>query len=257
MLLCLDVGNTQIYGGIYNGKKFIHFFRFNTKQGWSSDQLGLHFKMFCNEHSIDSKKIEAVLVSSVVPSLDHHIKNASLKYFQKEAFFLKAGVKSGISLSKYKNPSEIGADLIASAVGVAKIYPQTNVLVVDMGTATTITAINSKKEFIGGVIIPGIQTQVDSITKSAEKLFAVEIKNPGKYTGTNTTHCLQTGIYYGHLHSVKGIVKNMAKECFGSSDFKVIGTGGFARLYETERLFDAFLADLVLIGLLEVYKLNC
>ncbi len=256
MFLCLDVGNSQIYGGFYAIKKFKNFFRLNTKQGWSSDQLGLLFKMFCYENQIDVKKIKGILVSSVVPSLDYHINNACLKYFGMEAFFLKSGVKTGISVSKFKHPTEIGADLIAAAAGVAKLFPAENALIIDMGTATTITALNSKKEFLGGVIIPGIQTQVDSITQSAEKLSNVEIKNPEKYTGTTTTHSLQSGIYYGHMHAVKGIVKNMAKECFGSDDYKIIGTGGFARLYETERLFDAFLADLVLIGLVEVWGLN-
>lgn len=256
MFLCLDVGNSQIFGGIYDGEHFVHKFRFNSKQAWSSDLLGMNLKMYCREHDIESVDVDAVLVCSVVPSLDHHIKNASLKYFKQDPFFIKAGVKTGISVSKFKSPTEIGADIIAGCVAVCDKYPKKNCIIVDLGTATTICAINDKKEFLGGVIISGVKTQLDSITIAAEKLFTVEIEKPEKCIGLNTTHSMQSGAYFGHLGSLKEIIKRISNECFAGKKTKVIGTGGFAKIFGGESLIDHIESELVLNGLVKIFKLN-
>src|SRR3954470_19042040 len=109
MYLCLDVGNSQIHGGFFNDDKLIIDFRLNTKQGWSSDQLGIFLTSFCGIHDIDYTKVEKIGICSVVPSIDHHLRNAALKYFKREAFFIKSGVKTGVLVNRYKNPNEIGA----------------------------------------------------------------------------------------------------------------------------------------------------
>lgn len=256
MLLCFDVGNSQVYGGFHENNKFSHNFRINTKIGWSSDQLGIFLRSFCREHNIASEKVNEIAVSSVVPSFDYHLKNACLKYFKVEPMFVKAGIKTGLSVAKFKSSHEIGADLICSAVGAVEQYPDSNLLIVDMGTATTITVINSKKEFITGVIIPGIKTQAASLAQAAEKLLTVELLHPKTVVAKDTIESIQAGLYYGHLGAMRLLLKKLAKEAINDQDHKVVATGGFARLFMKAKLFDVIDSDLVLKGLVKITSLN-
>lgn len=256
MLLCFDVGNSQVYGGFYEDKKFSHNFRINTKIGWSSDQLGIFLRSFCREHNVAYEKVNEIAVSSVVPSFDYHLKNACLKYFKVEPLFIKSGIKTGVSVAKYKAFSEIGADLICSAVGALEQYPDNNLLLVDMGTATTITAVNKKKEFITGLIIPGIKTQVASLAHAAEKLFTVELVQPKTIMAKDTSESIQAGLYYGHLGAMRLLLKKLAKEALQDQEHKIIATGGFARLFTRTKLFDVIDSDLVLKGLVKIVAMN-
>ncbi|MCE2992502.1 MAG: type III pantothenate kinase [Candidatus Jidaibacter sp.] len=253
MYLCLDVGNTQIHGGVFEDKKLIMDFRLNTKQPWSSDQLGLFIRNILKEHGItEFKKITKIGVSSVVSSLDHHIKNACLKYFSKTPIFVKASSKMGINLDKFETPNEIGADLLASAFCALHDHPNRNLIIVDMGTATTIVAITKAREFLGGIIIPGLLTQVKSLAESAEKLFITNIEKPKNYLGTSTTQAMQSGVFFGQLGALKYLIKNISQESFSNeSSIRpiVIGTGGFSKLYKTEDVFDVLASDLVLRGI--------
>lgn len=256
MYVCIDVGNTQIFGGFYENGAFTNSFRVNTKVGWSSDQLGLLLCSFCREKGINPMSVSKVIISSVVPSIDYHLKNAFLKYFHKDPLFVRAGIKMGISLSKFKSTHEIGADLIASAVGAIQLYGSSPYLIVDMGTATTIVAINENKEFLTGVILPGIKTQADSLAQNAEKLFGVEITHPTTIMSTSTTQCIQAGLYFGHLGAVKEICSTLQKEAFQGSPCKIIGTGGYARIFEATGLYDIFDTDLILKGLVAILEMN-
>ena len=256
MLLCIDAGNTQIHGGFYRNRNEVIHFRINTKIGWSADQLGIFLTSFCREKEIDVSKVGQVAVSSVVPSLDYHLNNASLKYFKCQPIFVKAGIKTGINVNKFKNYNEIGADLICSAVGAVYKYKDSNLMIVDMGTATTITAINKAKEFLTGAIFPGLATQISSLASSAEKLFSVELAKPKNEAPKSTVEAIQTGVYYSHLGGVGLLIKKLAKECFGSEEYLVVGTGGYARLFKEEKLFDYFESDLVLAGLLKIMDFN-
>jgi type III pantothenate kinase len=256
MLICIDVGNTQVYGGFYQDNNFIHSFRINTKVGWSSDQLGIFLKSFCHEHAINIEQVESIAVSSVVPSFDHHLQNACLKYFKKRALFVKAGVKSGLSVAKFKNSHEIGADLICSAVGAINLHPNTNLLIIDMGTATTICAVNKSKEFLTGLIIPGIKTQNDSLAISAEKLFSVELVKPKTIMSGSTVESIQNGIYYSHIGGIKYLLQKLGKAAFGEEKSLVIATGGYSRIFTDSGLFELFDPDLVLKGLVKIIELN-
>ena len=256
MLICIDVGNTQVYGGFYHDGAFIHSFRLNVKVGWSSDQLGIFLKSFCREHAIDTEKVASIAVSSVVPSFDHHLQNACLKYFKKRALFVKSGVKSGLSVTKFKNSHEIGADLICSAVGAINLYPNTNLLIVDMGTATTICAVNKAKEFLTGLIIPGIKTQNDSLALSAEKLFSVELLKPKSIMSGSTVESIQNGIYYSHIGGIKYLLHKLGKAAFAEEKSLVIATGGYSRIFADTGLFEVIDPDLVLKGLVKIIELN-
>lgn len=256
MYLCLDVGNSQIHGGIFHKEKLKHDFRLNTKQAWSSDQLGIMLRAVLREKDIDHSLIEKVAVSSVVPSVDHHLKNACIKYFSKAPFFIKAGVKTGLSVNRFKNPNEIGADLIASAVCAMEDFPGQNLIIVDMGTANTICAINSDKEFMGGIILPGTSTQMNSLVSSAEKLFSIDIEKPKMHLGKTTASALQSGVYYGQLGAIKYLIDNTASEVFGGKKYITIGTGGFSRMFKSENVFNHIVPDMVLRGILKILSAN-
>ncbi|MDF3048317.1 MAG: type pantothenate kinase [Candidatus Midichloriaceae bacterium] len=251
MYLCLDVGNTQIHGGVFEDKKLIMDFRLNTKQPWSSDQLGLFIRNILKEHGItEFEKIAAIGVSSVVSSLDHHIKNACLKYFSKLPIFIDYTSKIGINLDKFEHPNEIGADLLASAFCALHDHPNENLIIVDMGTATTIVAITKDRAFLGGVIAPGLLTQVKSLAESAEKLFITNIEKPKTYLGTTTNQAMQSGVFFGQLGALKYLIKNIIQESFPNESSIVIGTGGFSKLYKAEDVFDVLASDLVLRGIM-------
>lgn len=256
MLVCIDVGNTQVYGGFYQDGNFIHSFRINTKVGWSSDQLGIFLKSFCHEHAIDIEQVNEIAVSSVVPSFDHHLQNACLKYFKKRALFVKMGVKTGLSVTKFKNAHEIGADLICSAVGAINLHPNANILIVDMGTATTITAVSKAKEFLTGLIMPGIKTQSESLSSSAEKLFSVELVKPKGIMSSSTVESIQNGIYYSNIGGIKYLIHELGKAAFHNEKYIVIATGGYSRIFESSDLFEFFDPDLVLKGLVKIMELN-
>lgn len=256
MLLCLDVGNTQIYGGFFENKKIRYTFRIQSKSGWSSDQLGTFFRSFCREHEINLEQKIDVVISSVVPSLDYHLKNACLKYFKSDPLFVRPGIKTGLIVNKFPASSEIGADIISTAVAGIFDFPDQNIIIVDLGTANTMVAVNKKKEFLTGVIFPGMKTQVDSLASSAEKLSQVEIIRSQSTMTKNTIDAIQTGIYYSTLGGLRLLLKNMGDEAFNGEPFTVLGTGGFSRVFQDEKLFDFTVPDLVLNGLVHIHRLN-
>jgi type III pantothenate kinase len=253
--LCLDVGNTKINGVIFKNEVMIDDFRVNTKHGWTSDQLGIFLLSFFNHVNINVASIMGVGISSVVPSIDYILSSAVKKYIGKDPFFVKAGVKTGISI-RYKNPSEIGADLICGAVAATSLYPNSNIIVADLGTATTLIAINSSKEFLGGIILPGIGTQMNSLSSSAEKLSSTPILNPHKFIGSTSAECMQSGIYNGHLGAIKHLISGIKAEQFNATESKVIATGGFSKMFFQEKIFDAIVPDLVHQGILICIKNN-
>ena len=257
MMLCLDIGNTQIYGGYYNGKEITHNFRINSKLGWSSDQFGVFIRSYLHEQELDCQLIKKITICSVVPSVNYSIRSACIKYFNIEPFIVQLGVKTGLIVNKYKNPHEIGSDIIAGCVAAVDLFPKHNIIVVDLGTATTIAAVNNRKEFHGGVIMPGIKTQTDSLCANAERLSSIDIIAPSAVTGTTTAHAIQSGIYYGHLAAISYLTKHISQEVFGTtSDTKIIGTGGFSILYQQAKIFDLIEPDLILNGLIAIEKLN-
>jgi len=256
-MLCLDIGNSQIYGGIFDGKNFTHNFRLNTKNGWSSDQIGVFICSYLRERSIDPQAIKQIAICSVVPSVNYSIRSACIKYFNIDPFILKMGVKTGLIVNKYKNPHEIGSDIIAGCVASLDLFPGHNLLVVDLGTATTIAAVNRNSEYFGGVIIPGLKTQADSLAVAAENLSSIDIILPKTVTGTSTSHAIQSGLFYGHLAAMRGLCNLMALEKFGSEkDCKIIGTGGFSILFADSDIFDAIEPDLILKGLVIAERVN-
>jgi len=256
MILCLDVGNTHILGGVFEQGKIKLQFRYETKQGGTSDQLGIFLRNVLGENNIKHDSIKQIAICSVVPSLDYSLRAACIKYFNITPFCLAMGAKTGIQI-KTKNPNETGADLVATAIGAVSHYPKQNIIVADFGTATTLSAISANKEFLGAAFLPGIRLAMHALEDHTSKLSAVEIIKPEKMIGTTTKESIQSGLYYSHLGTLREIIAGMTHEAFANAKPVVLGTGGFAHLFEDENIFSVIMPSLVLEGLYLALKNNC
>lgn len=255
MILCLDIGNSQIFGGVFKENKLTISFRHDTTQSYTSDQLGIFLKNVLRENAIKPEDIKQIAISSVVPHLDYSITAACKKYFEIEPFILQAGVKTGIKI-KYHNPAEVGADNIADSIAATTMFPNKNIIVIDFGTATTICPTTANKEFLGGTIIPGVRLAMESLQSNTAKLPTVQIIKPQSIVGKTTVESIQAGLYYGHLAAIRAITDKMITEVFADNKPIIIGTGGFASLFSQEEIFDTIVPNLVLDGLLEILKRN-
>ncbi|MBS0288440.1 MAG: type III pantothenate kinase [Proteobacteria bacterium] len=255
MLLCLDVGNTHIYGGLFQGEQLAFQFRYPSKNCCTSDELGIFLKSYLREIGIEPANVKQVAFCSVVPSLDYSIRSAFVKYFSIDPFVLQAGIKTGLQI-KYKNPTEVGADRIANAIAALHLFPQKNVIIVDLGTATSFEVISSSGAFLGGAIIPGLQMQMRALNEKTANLPPVRILRPGVALGQSTLTNIQSGLYYGHKGAIKELLTTITNEMFMDKPPVIIGTGGFAYLFEEDGLFDTIFPDLVLHGLRIAYAKN-
>ncbi len=255
MILCLDVGNTQIYAGVFEGDKSVLSFRHTSSSNVTSDQIGLFLKSALRENGVEPESIKHIAIATVVPQLLHSLTNCCLKYFSIRPFVLQAGVKTGLKIN-YRNPVEVGADRIANSIAGIQLYPDTNLVIVDFGTATTFDVVNRQKEYHGGVIFPGLKLSMEVLESKTARLPSVEILRPKQVVGRSTVESIQSGLYFSHYFTVKGMIEQIQKEFFHGDEVKVIGTGGFARLYEDAQLFDEVEPDLVLKGLVYALQSN-
>jgi len=255
MLLCLDVGNTQIFGGVFDDAELKTTFRRTSQIRASSDEHGTFLRTVLRENALDPEQISAAAICSVVPDMVHSLRNGFRKYFRLEPFLLQPGAKTGLKI-RYRNPLEVGADKIANAIGAVERFPGRNLLIVDFGTATTLCAVTKEKEYLGGVITPGIHTSMAALESNTARLPVVEIVRPAEILGRSTVESIQSGLYYGTLAVVRSLVASVAKRHFPQDAPIVLGTGGFGRLFEEEELFDAFLPELPLLGLRRAVELS-
>ncbi len=259
MLLTVDVGNTTIQCGLFEGEKLALQFRRSTNPKLSSDELGLFFRDVLALNNFDYKAVERIACCSVVPAINHSLSNCFRKYFFKEALFIQAGIKTGLKI-KYANPREIGADRIAGAIGAVHAAASSggakNLIVVDMGTATTVDVITKNNEYLGGAILPGASMSVHALSEGTAQLPSVEVVQPKNVCGSSTIEAIQSGVFYGQAGAVRELVSKMEESVFGGERAFVIGTGGFSRSFESAGLFDLVLPDLVLQGLKVALDMN-
>jgi len=255
MLLCLDVGNTQIHGGVFAGETLRCQFRKSTQPLDSSDELGIFFLSALRENGVDPRAVKRVAIGSVVPAAQHSLRSACLKYFHCEPFVLQAGVKTGLKV-RYRNPHEVGADRIAGAIAAMRRHPHRDVFVVDCGTATTIDVVTAAADYLGGAILPGIGMSAASLASNTAKLPRVEIARPESVLGRTTIESIQSGLYHGHVGAIRHILAAMQKEACPEAKPCVVGTGGFVRMFEGEGLFDEIVPELVLWGLKKAELMN-
>ncbi|MBL4647373.1 MAG: type III pantothenate kinase [Gammaproteobacteria bacterium] len=255
MILCLDVGNTTIFGGVFKDSTIQLRFRYATSNECSTDQLGLFLKNVLRENIIQPENITAICLSCVVPSLSNTIEQACQQYFNITPLQIKPGVKTGLKLL-IKNPQELGSDIIANAIAATHHFPNRDIVIVDFGTATVLSAVSAKHEYLGSVIMAGIKVSLQALGESAAKLIDVAIEKPQHVLGKATEPTLQAGLYYGHLGAVKEILYQLKTEVFAGKELVVIATGGYADLYQQEELFILHIPDLVLHGLRLILSKN-
>jgi type III pantothenate kinase len=267
MILCLDVGNTTIHAGVYAAPasslqeiseaqlKPLTQFRRTSEFRASSDEIGLFILAALRENGVNPKLIKGISICSVVPDAIYSIRGACQKYFGMQPFILQAGTKTGLKI-KYRNPLEVGADRIANSIAAVELCADRNLIIVDFGTATTFCAVSKDKDYLGGVIIAGIRISMEALESRTAKLPSVEIFPTSNTLGRSTVESIQSGLYFGQMGMVKEICARLQAECFADSPPVLLATGGFAGLFEKEKLFDRVIPDLVLRGLYRATILN-
>jgi type III pantothenate kinase len=254
MLLTLDVGNSQIFAGVYDGDDLRTTFQRTSSIRASSDEFATFFRAALRENGIDPDEIDMAGVCSVVPDAVHSLRNCFRKYFRFEPFCLQPGAKTGLKI-RYRNPLEVGADKIANAMGAVERFPGRNILIVDFGTATTLCAVSKDKEYLGGIITPGMAISMTALESKTARLPVVEIVRPAEVLGRSTVESIQSGLYYGTLATVRWLAESVTLEHFAKERPVIVATGGFARLFEQENLFDEFVPELPLSGLRRAVEL--
>jgi type III pantothenate kinase len=252
MLLVLDVGNTNTTLGVYNGPTLTHSWRLTSERQRTVDEYGIMCRTLLELAGLDVSAIDAIAISSVVPPLDFTLFKMAQVYFHLEPLFVRAA-NAGIPVL-YDDPMEVGADRIVNSVAALTKYGAP-CIVVDFGTATTFDVISRAGEYLGGIICPGIQISADALFQRAARLRNTEIRRPEKLIGTNPTASIQSGLYYGNIALVDGLLEKMIEEL--GPDTRVIATGGLAPLISRgSRLIETSDPDITLEGLRIIYERN-
>lgn len=254
MLLVMDVGNTNTVLGVYDHERLVAHWRLTTVRDRTVDEYGILARNLLTLAAIDAATIDALIIASVVPPLNGVLEAMSLSYFHIKPLFVEPGVKTGMPIL-YDNPQEVGADRIVNGVA-AYARCRGAVIVVDFGTATTFDAITARGEYLGGAIAPGLAIAAEALFQRAARLPRVDIRQPPRVIGRNTTHSLQSGLFYGYLGLVRGILERMREEM--GEPVKTLGTGGLSvsLLTELKGLVDEVDPNLTLEGLRLVYERN-
>lgn len=253
MLLVIDIGNTHSVIGLYDKEELINYWRIQSDIERTTDELGILIYQLLNNAEIDRKNIKGAIIACVVPPLRHTFQRALQRYFIIEPLFVEPGVKTGMPVL-YENPKEVGADRIVNGVAAYEEF-KSGVVVVDFGTAITFDCVSPKGEYLGGIIHPGIKISLDALVTQTAKLPKVEILEPKRVVGKTTIESIQSGIFYGFISMVDGVIERLKKEL--NFEFKVISTGGFASLISNHTKYieksDPFLT---LKGLKIIYERN-
>ena len=246
MLFAIDVGNTNITVGLFDGKTLVKQFRMITQTSRTSDEYGVFLRQWLDINAKEAK-IESVVISSVVPNIMHSLTSSIIKYFDVKPLIVAPGIKTGIRIA-IPNPKELGADRLVDAVAAYEMYGGP-AIVVDFGTATTHDLVLADGTFAAGVTSPGIRLAANALWRGTAKLPEVELKKVDTVLGTDTVSSMQAGIYYGYVGQTEYIINKMKKES-GLDDIKVVATGGLGKLIsEATDSIDIYDPELTLHGL--------
>ncbi len=254
MILVIDVGNTNITCGVYDGKKLVTTFRLMSKQARTSDEYGMIFSDLLHINKVDKKQITGTVIASVVPNVMHALTGAIVRYIGNTPLIVGPGVKTGIRIIT-ENPREIGPDRIVDAVAGYELYGGP-ILVLDFGTATTYDLVTKDGCFSAGITAPGIRISAKALWEDTAKLPEVEIKKPKSVLAQETISSMQVGLVYGQIGQTEYIVNQVKKET-GYVDLKVVATGGLGRIIADETdAIQIYNSQLTLEGLRIIYEKN-
>lgn len=231
MLLVVDVGNTNTVFGVYENKQLLSHWRIRTIQGQTADEFGMLVWNLFQWAGLPMKDVQAVVVSCVVPPLLRAIHELCQRYFGVRPLVVGPGIKTGMPIL-YDNPKEVGADRIVNAVAAFERYRQ-GVIVVDFGTATTFDMISPRGEYLGGAIAPGVGVASEALFQRTAQLPKVEFAKPSSVLGKNTVSSIQSGLFWGYVGLVDGIVERLRRE-HGEGGTRVVATGGLAQVIASE-----------------------
>jgi type III pantothenate kinase len=257
MLLAIDVGNTNIVLGVFDRTSLVQSWRLQTLRERTSDELGLLVDGLFEHSRIERVQIRGVVLGSVVPPLTNTIRLMTERYFNVSTLVVEPGVNTGMPIL-YDNPSEVGADRIVNGIAAWERFGRDGgrpMIVVDFGTATTLDAISGKGEYLGGAICPGVQISADALFQRAARLPRIEVRRPSRIVGRTTVSAMESGLFYGYVGMVEGLVRRMSEELGGNAI--CVATGGLADVIAPETaLIEHVDPDLTLHGLRLVWERN-
>jgi type III pantothenate kinase len=253
MLLAIDIGNTSIVAGVFDGEKLKATWRFSTDVHKMEDEYAALFFDLLSMKGLSFTDIDHAIISSSVPPLVTIFEELCRRYFGVTTLVVGPGIKTGVRIA-LENPREVGADRIVNAAAAHRLYGGP-LIVIDFGTATTLDAVSEEGDYLGGAIAPGIGISSDALFEHAAKLPRVELIRPQKAIGRNSVSAMQSGIIFGYVGLIEGIVARMQRELGGKA--RVIATGGLADVIASEtEVVDAVDPDLTLVGLRLIHELN-
>jgi type III pantothenate kinase len=253
MLLAIDAGNTNVTAGVFRGTGLVHHWRLQTVLEQTADEWGLKLRQLFAVESIEPNDIDGIIVASVVPPVEANLVEMARRYFGHEAEFVTHQTDTGITIL-YDNPRDVGADRIVNAVAAFSKYGGP-CIVVDLGTAITFDAVSAKAEYLGGVICPGIGMSIRGLFSGTARLPMVDFREPESVIGTNTVGSIQSGLYYGAVGMIDGIIARLLAEL--GPETKMVATGGQAALViRGSRYLTEVDDDLTLEGLRLIWERN-
>ena len=254
MLLAIDVGNTTITIGLFDGEGLRATWRIATDHQRLEDEYAVILMGLLNVKGISVDQISDAVLVSVVPDLAPVFQKLCRQHLHVDPLVIGTGTRTGVKIL-YDSPRDVGADRIADAVGAMKRYGPPPLIIVDLGTGLVFDAISAEGDYLGGAIAPGIGIASEALYERAAKLYPVELTRPATAIGKNTVSCLQSGLFFGYVSLIEGMVARFKRELGGQA--KVIGTGGWAELIARDTdVFDAVDPDLTLHGLHLIYEAN-
>jgi type III pantothenate kinase len=260
MLLALDIGNTNIVVGVFDAERLLHSWRLSTQPQRTADEMGMWLVQLFHHGGLQTGQVDAVVTASVVPTLTRPTVEMSTRYFGREPLVIDGSTNTGMPVL-YDAPAEVGADRIVNGVAAYERYGRSAtgspraLVVVDFGTATTFDAITARGEYLGGVICPGVNISADALFQRAARLPRVEVRKPAAVIGRTTVGSMQSGLFYGYVGLVEGIVHRMRRELGG--EVACVATGGLAEMIAPETpVIDAVDRDLTLHGLRMIWARN-
>ena len=257
MLLAIDVGNTNIVLGVFDGDALVHSWRLQTLRERTSDELGLLFEGLFEHHQIDERAIDGVVLASVVPPLTGTLCAMCESDFGLKALTVEPASNTGMPIL-YENPAEVGADRIVNSIAAYEQFGRGSgrpLIVLDFGTATTLDAVTAKGEYLGGAICPGVQISADALVQRAARLLRIDVRKPSRVVGRTTVGAMESWLFWGYVGMVEGLIRRMGDELGGHAI--CVATGGLAPVIAPETsLIQHVDPDLTLRGLRMVWTRN-